>query len=380
MLERIKAFIKEKPYISIFILFILSRIIIFSLYPLFDYLGAEVFNYEPQLNEWESNFGYIGKWLAFDSEHYLKIANEGYHAQITAFFPLYPLLMKFLSSLTGLPLEYSGIIISNVSFLLALFMFYKLLLLEKEDNFYSIILLVFSPITIYFLSIYTESLFLFLTISSFYLIRKKKWASAAIVIGIASLTRNSGVVLYLCWLIEYITEKGWKNGIVEHLNGLITGGLLMISYPLFLLYNYGNPTIYVNIQSVFWNRYFTPPWEALWADIKHVVAHPAIYTIVIFNFIFFILALWMIFSRTKIRPSYLVFTAMSIIMPLFYPIVLDNMPYTTGVSRYTMVLFPVYIFLSKKVKKTIHRIILLEVFIGFLILFTTAFIHKQFLG
>lgn len=380
MLPKIKAFIQQKPYSSIFLFFVLTRAIIFGLYPLFNYLGVEVFNYEPQLNEWESNFEYVGKWLAFDSEHYLKIAKEGYNAQTTAFFPLYPLLIKTLSILTTLPLEYSGIIISNMFFLFALFMLYKLLSLDNEENFYTIALLTFSPITIYFLSIYTESLFLFLTISSFYLIRKKKWASAAIVIGLASLTRNSGVVLYLCWLIEYIIEKGWKEGFIKHLNGLIIGGLLMISYPLFLLYNYGNPTLYVNIQSVFWNRYFTLPWIALWADIKLAMAHPAIYTIVIFNFIFFALALWMIFSKTRIRTSYLVFTAMSIIMPLFYPIILDNMPYTTGVSRYTMVLFPIYIFLGKKIKKPIHRIILLEIFIGFLILFTTAFIHKQFLG
>ena len=91
-------------------------------------------------------------------------------------------------------------------------------------------------------------------------------------------------MLYLCWLIEYIIEKGWKEGFIKHLNGLTIGGLLMISYPLFLLYTHGIQ-LYMLIYSLFLNS------TLLYLIVLWLInlPYPAIYTIVIFNFIFFTL-------------------------------------------------------------------------------------------
>ena len=52
-------------------------------------------------------------WGNFDGVHYLTIAKAGYIAQFTqAFFPLFPLLMRYLAQLSG-SLMSAGLIIAH---------------------------------------------------------------------------------------------------------------------------------------------------------------------------------------------------------------------------------------------------------------------------
>src|SRR3989339_198501 len=63
---------------------------------------------------------YLWSWLNFDGEHYLAIAREGYRPLTYFFFPLYPIVVKYLSELLGGSLvDYaiSGLFISNGLFI-----------------------------------------------------------------------------------------------------------------------------------------------------------------------------------------------------------------------------------------------------------------------
>src|SRR3989344_4853804 len=76
-------------------------------------------------------------WANFDGEHYLSIAMFGYKDLQLAFFPAYPFLMKVVSILTGESLSsyvWSGIIVSNLLFLLSLILLWKIVRLDYSEK------------------------------------------------------------------------------------------------------------------------------------------------------------------------------------------------------------------------------------------------------
>jgi len=182
---------QKRDFWFMFKSFLIWRILIFIpifLAPYFvelqnKFLGGEKENYL-------SN-PYLWSWANFDGEHYLSIARKGYEGGEQAFFPLYPLLINFFGG--GV---LSAILISNVSFLIALIGLYKLIKLDYPEKIakLSIILLLVFPTSFYFASVYTESLFLALVVWSFYLFRKQKYISGIILGSLSSLTRVIGII------------------------------------------------------------------------------------------------------------------------------------------------------------------------------------------
>src|SRR3989338_11073097 len=126
---------------------------------------------------------HLPSWLwsfaNFDGVHYLTIAKSSYSAQFTqVFFPLYPILVGIISKLFPiLNLITVGLIVSNLSFFLSLEIFFKLLKLDYKKSDIKIILLflISFPTSFYFGSFYSESVFLFFILCSFYLARTKRW-------------------------------------------------------------------------------------------------------------------------------------------------------------------------------------------------------------
>src|SRR3989338_9815017 len=72
---------------------------------------------------------FLTAFANFDRAHYLLIAKNGYAQYQQAFFPLYPLLIRWLSSLFLNNHLVTGLLISNLSFLVGLFIFSKYLFL-----------------------------------------------------------------------------------------------------------------------------------------------------------------------------------------------------------------------------------------------------------
>ncbi len=90
------------------------------------------------------------------------------------FFPLYPLLMRWGgAALGGHPLL-AGLIVSLAAFAGALVLLYRLARLELgEDYAWRVVLLISTfPYALYFSAVYTESLFLLLSVGAFYAMRR----------------------------------------------------------------------------------------------------------------------------------------------------------------------------------------------------------------
>ena len=140
-----------------FIWRIFDFLIIFFSRKIIPYLGF--FPYKDQLPGFN-----LPNWIFalanFDGLHYILIARDGYAQYEQAFFPLYPLLIKFLTPLFFNNQLLTGLIISNVSFFLGLILFYKYLKLISSDSIrfnpiLSILFLLVFPTSFFFGAIYT---------------------------------------------------------------------------------------------------------------------------------------------------------------------------------------------------------------------------------
>jgi len=148
-----------------------------------------------------------------DVNWYTTIARFGYEKQTFedathhtwAFFPLYPLLWRTVSSVTGeLPL--TGMLLSNFFFFLALLLLHKAALafgLDRASADRTLFYLAIFPVSYFFSLPLTESLFLLLTTASFYFGKRERWWLAGLFGALASATRLTGVLLLPALAVLY---------------------------------------------------------------------------------------------------------------------------------------------------------------------------------
>ncbi|HEX8084178.1 MAG TPA: mannosyltransferase family protein [Solirubrobacteraceae bacterium] len=157
-------------------------------------------------------FGSLGDLLtapatAFDATSYATIAQSGYgqHESLEAFFPLYPTLVRAGARSPETTLVI-GIAVSVVAFAVALYLLHRLVALERgrEVAGLAVLLVAFSPMALFFSAVYTESLFLALSVGAFYAARRGWWWLAGIAGGLAAMTRVSGVLLLVPLAILYL--------------------------------------------------------------------------------------------------------------------------------------------------------------------------------
>lgn len=151
-----------------------------------------------------SSVNYWKNWANWDSALILNVVESGYTLNKTPFFPLYPILIRAVS-LTGLNFFWSGFLITQISTIIALFFLYKLVLLDFGENLArkTVILLLVFPTSFYLGALYSESLFLGLSVSAFYFARKRSWLLASILAGFSAISRLIGVAVIISIFAEY---------------------------------------------------------------------------------------------------------------------------------------------------------------------------------
>jgi hypothetical protein len=209
-----------------------------------------------------SEYSWIDLWARWDSGHYLEIARSGYsyvpgEPSNVVFFPLYPLLMRWLTlgSQDKLVLVLAGWIIANACTLLALFLLYRMV---REDEGESLArrtlwcLLLF-PTSFYFSMVYNEGLFLVLSVGAFYLTRKRNWWGASLCTLLAGATRVQGVGLVLpLFYLGWRDRVSWRKGLM-----LLTCCLLGLgAFMAFLYARSADPLLFVHATSA-WGRAFS---------------------------------------------------------------------------------------------------------------------------
>jgi len=147
-------------------------------------------------------FSYLLRW---DALFFYEISKNGYSSEnCTAFFPLYPFLVAACRLLFSLPLSVSGVALSNVFFLFSAIFLFRITdaIFDTRTALFSCFLFCFSPCSIIYSSMYTESLFSFFVLGSlFYLVRKRAILASLFMCGAAA-TRSNGFILAPLLLIH----------------------------------------------------------------------------------------------------------------------------------------------------------------------------------
>ena len=163
-------------------------------------------------------FGSLGDLLVasaarWDAGWYLLIAHQGYDpglgaatAARGAFFPLYPLLVRALSVLLIAPVL-AGIVVSVLALAVALYGLHRLAALEtgsREVARLAVMVTAFAPMAFFFSAVYSESLYLALSVGAFWFARRGRWAATGALGGLAAATRPTGLLLLAPALILYL--------------------------------------------------------------------------------------------------------------------------------------------------------------------------------
>lgn len=156
----------------------------------------------------------------WDSVWYLEIAQFGYgYSERAAFFPLYPALMSLFAPLAN-PLV-AGLGISCACAIGGLYLLHRLVALDfGAEHARDVVLIVaWFPSAVVLSAVYSEALFLLLSIGAIYAARTGRWALTGFAGGLAAATRSSGVLLAIPLFILYL--YGPRTDRPRH--GLATG-------------------------------------------------------------------------------------------------------------------------------------------------------------
>lgn len=370
---------KYKKVIITFLVW-LTVINTFALFSLNRFnLGADTaYNWiDPATFYQEQEWDIISLHARWDSFWYLDIAQNGYSLEYNpwglyniVFFPLYPFLIKLTSFLTAGDFVLSGWILSIVFLLLALFYLFRLVReSHPEINPYlPIIFLLIFPTAFFLNAVYTESLFLFLSLAAFYYGLKKKFMYAGIFGLFASLTRVTGILLFIPLAWEYLKNNNFKVKSVFELR-ILPIFLIPLGTFSFFLYHYfkfGNFFLFFEIQKN-WGRAFV-----IQKGHFDFFSNPSIvnfYLDVLFV-IFSLIMLFFIFK--KLHTSYGLYMLTTMAAALSTGTVMS-------IGRYILVLFPIYILLASMKNPYLQQTI---TFISILLLalYTILFANNYWAG
>jgi hypothetical protein len=336
--------------------------------------------------------GSLNIWSYWDGEHYVALAMDGYFQApryvSPAFFPLYPLLLRFISeaggSLSKETLSYCGPLLSLLFLPLAIYFVYEIARdgCGERAAKGAVLTLSFFPTTFFLNAAYTESLFLALSAGSLWAIRvKRNLLLACILAGLATATRNVAIFLVVPLAYEWIKQGDlreprdrWRGLYLA----LVPSGLMV--YAGYLWTTFGDPLLFYSSQK-YWKREATGPFAAAkraWDTAGEGVdilcdpglwARPSVQNLAdhveransLYNLAFLIFALVVLLAGLRKLPlSLTIYSVLLIVPPALFGT--PDIP-LMGIPRYVLVAFPVFIILGLVARKRL-------LFTGWLILST----------
>jgi hypothetical protein len=292
-----------------------------------------------------------GPWQRSDTIWYTKIAEQGYSLDdlSTAFFPLYPLLIRATMTLFPVNSVAAGIAVSSFAALGAFAWFFQLTRDQFGDQMArrALLWLAVFPTTFFLFAAYTESLFLFFAVGSWWFAQKRRWEFAGLMGGLAALTRPQGFLLVLPLAFIFITQFRHRQvSLWRAANFLlvICSGLLFVAHMSTLT---GSLTAWFGIEGLW--RQFSMPWQPIWQSLAEIFTSGDIAVMLVnaldlgLTFLFLGLTIWAVSRKQYAESIYLAI----ILLPPLFAITRFN-PYLplASISRFLVVAFPGFVLLG----------------------------------
>jgi len=220
-------------------------------------------------------FAPTARW---DSVWYLEIAHLGYFSRASStFFPLYPLMIRAGAAIFGSELVV-GALISLAALTVALYLLYLLALEEvgEAGARFAVALLALFPTALFFSAVYTESVFLALSVGAIHAARRERWATASVLAALAGATHVNGILLALPLLLLYLygprparpeaaPAEWWRP---RHRPTWTLAWLALIplgtaAYLGYLWIAHDAPLAPFQVQSLYWRHQFAGPFGAV---------------------------------------------------------------------------------------------------------------------
>ena len=324
----------------------------------------------------------------FDGVHYLKIAQSGYAADLSqAFFPLYPLLIRFFNFFPKDNLLdpvlfndpsyfYTAMVLSIIFFIGALYFTYKLFSenYNKKIAQISILLLLSFPTAFYFGAVYSESLLLLLTVLTFWFTKKDKFLLAGLFAALASATKIQGAILFIFLAVE-LWQK-YRNNLSEQrkhftkdLLGILIAPLGLIFYMVYLKNTTGDFLYFLSSQPSLGAGRSSLPLiflpQVIYRYLK-IFLTVKVASLAFFNaFLEFSMTMGtvavLIMAFKKMKFSYWIFSILVVILPTLTG-TFSSMP------RYVLMAFMLFPYLAVRYEKNIKLIIIAQAFLQIILL------------
>jgi len=299
----------------------------------------------------------------YDSGNYLQIARYGYAAGPTAYvaggrstiayFPMYPLLMRYVGRLFGhapSDLFLGGIVVSWTAFVAAMVVLLYLSRLDIDDDSAqrSVVLAAVFPFAFFYGVVYTEATFLLLTLATFYCFRTRRWIVGGVCGALATATRVNGILMWpaLAW-IAWREADAAPGDRVRAVIGLALVGAGIGAYCGYIYHLTGHPFEWAAAIRRWGYEPGGAPWLALVRLGRVLVSHPYAYLtgersapydlLNGVTAIAFVVSLPFVWWR--LGTAYGLFMAANLWLPL-------SSGQYEGMGRYCAVLFPFFIWLA----------------------------------
>lgn len=286
----------------------------------------------------------------WDSAWYHSIAKHGYsfvpdRQSNTAFFPMYPLLMRAvhlaIPSDTDASWMLAGWIVANAALLVALCYLVLLVRLDFDHDIAarSVLYLLVFPTTFFFSAVYSESVFLAAAIGAFYHARRNQWLAASLFAGAATLTRSPGILLVAPLLLEYMAQRRfqWRE-IRMNVAALLIAPACLAGHMLYLKYRVGNLMAIQDAQRAWGGEWGTLSWP--WKPALRFIREPFMFNDVM-NFTFTAAGLALVvLAAVRLRAAYGLYAAICYWFITAWG-TFESMP------RYVLMIFPAFIVLAR---------------------------------
>ena len=311
-------------------------------------------NRHPQADRWDSErlheLGYgIDVWARWDSDWYLRIAEEGYSdspSSTAAFFPLYPGLVAVLGRALAGHYLLAGVLVSLAACAAAFVLLYRLARPRLGDAGArrAVLYLALFPTALFLQAVYSESLYLALALGAFLAGERGRFLAAGALAGLAMLTRPVGIAL-----LPALALLAWRSRTRRQaLLRLAVAAPISALYPILLGLWIGEPFAFLRAQEGIWERSLSwaGPLGGLWEGIAVAFnADPPRDLALNFQqlgFTLFFLALATAAWRRFGAPLGL-FALGSLAIPLSFPA--ERLP-LLSMSRFGLVVFPLVLVLA----------------------------------
>jgi hypothetical protein len=304
------------------------------------------------LTGWEQ----LASWRRWDTIHFLRIAEHGYttvHQEDTAFFPLFPMLVRGVGEVTGPNLLIAGLVVSNVACFFALAVLHRLAAHELDsaaaDR--AVYYLVAFPTAYFLAASYSHSLLLLCVLGCLYAMRRGHWWLAGAVGALASATRSTGLLLMIPFAYEYLRQHRWYRVRPDALAiALVPVGT--VAYCWFTWWRFGDFLAFSTAQE-YWRRTLDWPGHTLWLGIRAMARLPVLvdYELILdVSLTVMVLALLVlcVVGPWRLRGDQvylLLYGVPAALLPLFFPRA-DNNP-MLSMSRLLLDVVPVFLVLAR---------------------------------